>query len=152
MRTLHPGCSCGIEAPPQLWSGDPACPEHLGDPFGTFQRFNVQMRTFHPGRIYGTFRRSLLAFPSSPRPTRHFERSGPTFSGGHTAHPSFRTQQADCFLRIRSCECVGPRREKSLFSCISHLKPTLLLSQFPPWSVPSTFTSWPASPAFSTSV
>src|SRR5712691_4188600 len=68
MRTLHPGCSCGIEAPPQLWSGDPACPEHLGDPFGTFQRFNVQMRTFHPGRIYGTFRRSLLAFPARPRP------------------------------------------------------------------------------------
>src|SRR5260370_11697929 len=32
------------------------------------------------------------------------------------AHPSFRTQQADCFLRIRSSECVGPPRAKSLFS------------------------------------
>src|SRR2546425_12449216 len=32
-------------------------------------------------------------------PHRHFERSRPTF-----------------FLRIRSCECVGLRREKSLFS------------------------------------
>src|SRR5229473_3318653 len=30
-------------------------------------------------------------------------------------HPSFRTEQADFFFRIRSCECVGLRREKSLF-------------------------------------
>src|SRR5260370_8001888 len=29
------------------------------------------------------------------------------------------------FLGIRSCECVGLRREKSLFSCTSHLKPTI---------------------------
>ncbi len=26
-----------------------------------------------------------------------------------------RTEQADFFFRIRSCEPVGPRREKSLF-------------------------------------
>jgi hypothetical protein len=30
-------------------------------------------------------------------------------------HPSFRTEQADFFFLIRSCECVGLRREKSLF-------------------------------------
>jgi len=28
-------------------------------------------------------------------------------------HPSFRTEQADFFFRIRSCECVGLRRETS---------------------------------------
>jgi hypothetical protein len=32
------------------------------------------------------------------------------------ATPSFRTEQADFFFRIRSRECVGLRREKSLFS------------------------------------
>jgi hypothetical protein len=32
--------------------------------------------------------------------------------------PSFRTEQADFFFRIRSCECVGLRREKSLFAFV----------------------------------
>jgi hypothetical protein len=32
-----------------------------------------------------------------------------------TPPPSFRTEQADFFFRIRSCECVGLRSEKSLF-------------------------------------
>ena len=32
------------------------------------------------------------------------------------ATPSFRTERADFFFRIRSCECVGLRREKSLFA------------------------------------
>jgi hypothetical protein len=31
------------------------------------------------------------------------------------AHPSFRTEQADFFFPLRSCEAVGLRREKSLF-------------------------------------
>jgi len=35
----------------------------------------------------------------------------------YPAPPSFRTEQADFFFRIRSCECVGLRREKSLFVC-----------------------------------
>ncbi len=49
---------------------------------------------------------------STPAPDRAF-RFHP-----HRAQPrpSFRTEQADFFFRIRSCECVGLRREKSLFS------------------------------------
>src|SRR5260370_475945 len=47
----------------------------------------------------------ILAAP----PTRHFERSRPTF-----------------FFRIRSCECVGLRREKSLFSSCTTPGPPLL--------------------------
>src|SRR5712664_1680297 len=35
------------------------------------------------------------------------------------ATPSFRTEQADFFFRFRSCESVGLRREKSLFSSLS---------------------------------
>src|SRR6266850_3434745 len=33
--------------------------------------------------------------------------------------PSFRTEQADFLFRVRSCECAGLRREKSLFSFLS---------------------------------
>jgi hypothetical protein len=38
-----------------------------------------------------------------------------TFSQPAHAHPSFRTERADFFLPLRSCEAVGLRREKSLF-------------------------------------
>jgi hypothetical protein len=83
---------------------------------------------------------------SPPTPTRHLERSEPTFSGGRTTPPSFRTERADFFFRIRSCECVGPRREKSL--CIFVLANVrnlsspissfcLLVSNFPALSPPS---------------
>jgi hypothetical protein len=50
-------------------------------------------------------------------PTRHFERRRPILSSlsAPPPTPSFRTEQADFFFRFRSCESVGPRREKSLF-------------------------------------
>src|SRR5260370_23553774 len=56
-------------------------------------------------------------FPRCPRPP-------PVISTGagrppHVAHatqPSFRTEQADFFFPLRSCEAVGLRREKSLSS------------------------------------
>jgi hypothetical protein len=77
----------------------------------------------HPTRPVISNEAGRLFLAATP-PTRHFERSEPTFSGGHTAHPSFRTERADFFFRIRSCECDGPRREKSLFSsgCATQFK------------------------------
>src|SRR5438128_1925137 len=36
--------------------------------------------------------------------------------GSRSGPPSFRTEQADFLFRFRSCECVGLRREKSLFA------------------------------------
>ncbi len=50
---------------------------------------------------------SLFPFRRAAPPPRHFERSRPTF-----------------FFRIRSCECVGLRREKSLCSLLSAPHPT----------------------------
>jgi hypothetical protein len=38
-----------------------------------------------------------------------------TYSQPAHAHPSFRTERADFFFPLRSCEAVGLRKEKSLF-------------------------------------
>src|SRR5216684_5789535 len=48
------------------------------------------------------------------------------------ATPSFRTEQADFFFRIRSCECVGLRREKSLFVLSSPDPHTVTCVLLPP--------------------
>jgi hypothetical protein len=43
---------------------------------------------------------------------------------------SFRTKQADFFFRIRSCECVDLRREKSLFASIVAASPQAAILPF----------------------
>src|SRR5947209_4268123 len=45
--------------------------------------------------------------------------------------PSFRTEQTDFFFRIRSCECVGLRSEKSLFASVAFSPCTLLPASTP---------------------
>ena len=46
------------------------------------------------------------------------------------SHPSFRTEQADAFFfHVRSCERVGLRREKSLFSPSPRRQPKKRISQ-----------------------
>ncbi len=79
------------------------------------------MGSVYPGSRQG------IPVPYSPRPAPPVISNGAGrlflphsllqhYRTGHRATPSLRTEQADFFFRIRSCECVGLRREKSLFS------------------------------------
>src|SRR5205823_13702135 len=89
------------------------------------------------------FERSRPIFPAAfvharslcPGRFAESKRSRPTSSGRPYHPPSFRTERADFFFRVRSCECVGSRREKSLFSCTPHLttrSPTVTIHRYCP--------------------
>jgi hypothetical protein len=89
-------CSAGLS--PELWGPDDVCREaqHL-----SLLRQEAQETHHEVGRV------------TQP------------FAAAHLTNPSFRTERADFFFGIRSCECAGLRREKSLFLFGHYARPGL---------------------------
>ena len=104
-RSSWPGCVRCIAAVPLVASsslGSHLSPHPIPDPREKPEEAKGRgaVRLFHNSLSAQLLPRSraITRGLRIPRPTRH---------------PSFRTQQADFFFRIRSCECVGLRRETS---------------------------------------